>query len=174
MVISSDILLKGAEWKNGINSLSKIFTTRTNYSVFIISASIGIMYDKQIDSLSEDGEDPLYVPRNVLSQNRDELKFLYQTALITTSLVDFDEEKRLELAFGEENRDDIDPLKFLLKYANFGIIKLIDRIGVDDLESLENIKNFLTSTMEGTNFDIDSIDDELEDLKIAEEIDSSY
>ena len=65
MVISSDILLKGTAWKKGINELSKIFQKRTNYSIFVISASIGIMYDKQIESPAEDGEEPLYVPRNI-------------------------------------------------------------------------------------------------------------
>ena len=173
-MISSDILLKGESWKRGINNLNKIFATKTNYSIFIICTAIGIMYDAQIETPEEDGEEPLYVPRNVLSQHIDELNFLFQTAVLTTSLVQFDEDKRMELAFGEENKEELDRLKFMLKFANYGITKLLERIGIDELETLENIKNLLTSTMEGTNFDIDSIDSKLEELLIAEDVDSNY
>jgi len=166
MVISSDILLKGTAWKKGINELSKIFQKRTNYSIFVISASIGIMYDKQIESPAEDGEEPLYVPRNILFQNRDELDFLFQTAILTTNLENYNEEKRLELAFGEEKKEKYDRIKFLARFANFGINKLVEMIGIDELDTMENIKNFLASTMEGTNFEIDSIEEELEDYSV--------
>ena len=162
MVISSDILLKGIAWHKAINDLSRIFKTRTNYSIFIMCVSIGIMYDKQIETLDEYSEDPLYVPRNVLTQNREEMDFLFQTAILTTNVENFDEEKRLELAFGEEKKEEFDRIKFLVRFANFGITKLVDKIGIDDLDTMENIKNFLTSTIEGTNFEIDSIDDELD------------
>jgi len=39
-------------------------------------------------------------------------------------------------------------------------------IGIDELDTMENIKNFLASTMEGTNFEIDSIEEELEDYSV--------
>ncbi len=162
MVISSDILLKGTAWNKGINELSNIFKTRTNYSIFIMSVSIGIMYDKHIDAPVEDGDEPLYVPRTILNQNTEELDFLFQTAILTTNIVDVNEEKRLELAFGDENKEEFDRMKFLVKFANFGITKMVNKIGYDELDTMESIKNFLTSTMEGTNFEIDSIDDELE------------
>ena len=163
MVISSDVLLKGTAWKNGISNLSNIFKTKTNYSVFVMSISIGIMYDKQIEIPVEDGAEPLYVPRNVLTQNTEELDFLFQTAILTTDTVDIDEDRRMELAFGEEKKDELDRLKFLVKFANFGIIKMVEKIGIDELDTMENIKDFLTSTMEGTNFEIDSIDEKLEE-----------
>ncbi|OJV65158.1 MAG: hypothetical protein BGO41_00940 [Clostridiales bacterium 38-18] len=164
MVISSDILLKGKIWRNTVSALSNIFKTRTNYSIFVICSTIGIMYDKQIESFEENSEDPIYVPRNVISQYGDELDFIFQTAILTTELIDLNEEKRLELAFGEENKEEFDKVKFLIKYANFGITKLSEKIGIDELETIENIKIFLVSTVEGSNFEIDSIEDAIEEI----------
>ena len=69
MEITSDILLKGTAWNRAINELGSIFTTRTNYSIYMLSLSIGIMYDKRIENPEEAGEDVRSVPRNVINNN---------------------------------------------------------------------------------------------------------
>lgn len=46
MEITSDVMLRGTAWNAAIEGLSSIFTTRTNYSLFMLTASIGIMYDR--------------------------------------------------------------------------------------------------------------------------------
>ena len=54
MVIKSDILLKGAVWTETIEALKHIFTKTTNYSVFMLALSIGIMYDERLTFEKED------------------------------------------------------------------------------------------------------------------------
>ena len=164
MVISSDVQLKGTEWNKALTSLETIFRTRTNYSIFLLSATIGVMYDKQIITPKENGEDVSYVPRTVLHNHSEDLDFLFQTAIITTKTEDFSEETRLLLAFGDDKENDFEKMKFLVKFANFGVTKLNERLGNNTLETMENIKDFLASTMEGTNFEINSLSDEEIDI----------
>ena len=69
MEITTDIYLKGTAWNKAINSLGDIFATRTNYSLFMLSLAIGIMYDRRTNIPIENGEDVRTVPRNVLNNN---------------------------------------------------------------------------------------------------------
>lgn len=48
MELTRDIYLRGTAWATAVQSLSDIFRTRTNYSLFMLSLSLGIMYDKRI------------------------------------------------------------------------------------------------------------------------------
>ena len=82
-----------------------------------------------------------------------------QAAILTSQTIDFDEDKRLQLAFGD-NDDSFKKMEFLTEFANFGATKLAEKIGTSNLESMENIKNFLVSTLEGRNFDIDALSEE--------------
>jgi hypothetical protein len=77
---------------------------------------------------------------------------------------DFSEEQRLNLAFGEKS--EFNKMGFLLEFANFGATKLKELAGESVLESMENIKNFLFSTVEGRNLDIDGLSD---DILLADE-----
>ena len=69
MEITNDIQLKGTAWNKAISDLGDIFVTRTHYSLFMLSLSIGIMYDKRIEIPAENGEDVKTVPRNVLNNH---------------------------------------------------------------------------------------------------------
>lgn len=167
MDFRSDVVLKGAAWDNTIKDLGKIFNTRTNFSIYLLAMSIGIMYDQRIDKLDETEEsEPHNVPRTVLSsQNIDgRIDFMFQAAILTSQTIDFDEDKRLQLAFGDVD-DSFKKMEFLTEFANFGVTKLAEKIGTSNLESMENIKNFLVSTLEGRNFDIDAltVDDLIDD-----------
>lgn len=42
MEITNDIQLKGTAWNRAIHELGDIFATRTHYSLFMLSLSIGI------------------------------------------------------------------------------------------------------------------------------------
>ena len=156
MEITSDILLKGTAWNRAINELGGIFTTRTNYSIYMLSLSIGIMYDKRIEIPEEAGEDVRSVPRNVINNNDNgKLDFYYQAAILSTLTETLSEEERLELAFGEKT--DFNKIGFLTSFANFGVTKLAELIGSTELESMDKIKNFMVSTVEGRNFEIDAL-----------------
>lgn len=162
MDFRSDVILKGAAWDNTIKGLGKIFSKRTNFSIYLLAMSIGIMYDQRIEKLEETVEsEPHNVPRTVLtSQNMDgRIDFMFQAAILTSQTIDFDEDKRLQLAFGD-NEDTFKKMEFLTEFANFGATKLAEKVGTSELESMENIKNFLVSTLEGRNFDIDALSEE--------------
>ncbi len=172
MELTADVHLRGTAWDRAINDLGRIFKTRTNYSIYLLCMSIGIMYDQRIDKPVENGEDTHDVPRNVMqNQNNDfdKLDFMFQAAILTTLTENFSEEERLDLAFGDK-RTDFNKLNFLTEFANFGVTKLVELIGTNDLESMDNIKNFLAATMEGRNFDVDMLPDEL----IEEDVDVTF
>lgn len=161
MEITSDIPLKGTAWIEAIDKLSGIFATRTRYNLFILCAAIGIMYDKRIEKPSENGEEPSSVPRNVI-QNNDNGKFdlMFQAAVLSTRTLDLSEEQRLAIAFGDEK---IEPSKpgFLAEFANYGVTELVKHIGKTPIESMDSIRDFLVSTIEGRNFDIDTLPDDI-------------
>lgn len=168
MEITSDILLRGTDWNKAIDELSCIFTNKTHYSIFMLCLSIGIMYDKRIEKPIDNGEDTRSVPRNVIGNNDNgKLDFYFQASILSTCTENITEDQRLELAFGDKS--DFNKISYLVQFANYGVTELVKLIGITPLESMENIKNFLESTIEGRNLDIDSLPDDillLDDLNI--------
>lgn len=165
MEITTDISLRGTAWNTAIEKLGCIFKTRTNYMIYMLSLSIGIMYDKRVDRLSmDDSEDVRSVPRNVIRNNdQGKLDFMFQAAILSTTTEEFSEEERLELAFGDNSdvKSGFKKIDFLTQFANFGVTKLVEQIGDTPIESMEYIKNFLVSTVEGRNLEIDALPDDL-------------
>lgn len=163
--ITADIMLKGDVWERVITGLCPhIF--KTYYSVYLLCASIGIMYDKQELFEGADSDEVKTIPRTVLHNNSAELEILFQTAVLASQQVNFDEDTRLEIAFGSKKLDNLTSMQFLTRYANYGAVVLDDKVTEDLLETIENIKDFLASTVEGTNFDIDPLSDDMVDIEI--------
>ena len=129
--------------------------------IYMLSLSIGIMYDKREEKLPiEEGEEIRSVPRNVIRNNDNgKLDFIFQAAILSTTTEQFSEEERLDLAFGEKT--DFKKIEFLTQFANFGVTKLIEYIGDTPIESMENIKNFFALTVEGRNLEIDALPDDI-------------
>ena len=174
MEIKSDVNLKGDEWLKALKLLAPFFTqsSQPNYSIYAISMSIGIMYDKQSDVAGEETdeckENPKSVPRTVLYQHNFDLDFLFQSAILTSAQVTFTEDERMNLAFNEACDIPFDRMSFLTKFANFGVGKLLEQIADDPVETMQNIKKFLAAMVEGYNYEIDSIpedDFDLEDIE---------
>lgn len=160
MEITTDVYLRGTAWNRAIDGLSSIFKTRTHYMLYILSLTIGIMYDQRIEKPAEENEEVKSVPRNVIRNNDNgKLDFMFQAAILSTTTESFSEEERLDLAFGEKT--EFKRIDFLTQFANFGVTKLVELIGDTPLESMENIKNFLFSTVEGRNLDIDALPDDI-------------
>jgi len=160
MELTTDVSLRGTAWNTAIDNLSLIFRTRTHYSLYMLALAIGVMYDRRIERPEENGEDVRNVPRNVLQNNDNgKLDFIFQAAILSTTTEQFSEEERLDLAFGEKS--DFKKIDFLTQFANFGITKLVELLGNSSVETMDNIKNFLVSTVEGRNLDIDALPDEL-------------
>lgn len=165
MEITADVILKGETWDKVMTGLQPTIF-KTQYGVYALCVAIGIMYDKQCEQDTSEYEEQKYVPRTMLYKRKPELEILFQTAILTTDLVDFEEDKRLELAFGNKDKE-FNQMQFLTKYANYGATILVDKISEDPLETMENIKDFVTSTFEGTNFDVDPLQDD--DIIVNEE-----
>ena len=160
MEITTDVYLRGTAWNRAIDELSSIFKTRTHYMLYILSLTIGIMYDQRIEKPVEENEEVKSVPRNVIRNNDNgKLDCMFQAAILSTTTENFSEEERLDLAFGEKT--EFKRIDFLTQFANFGVTKLVELIGDTPLESMENIKNFLFSTVEGRNLDIDALPDDI-------------
>ena len=90
MEITSDVILKGAPWYQATERLSDIFATRTNYSLFMLSAAIGIMYDQRIAVMKRmTFQAPRYIARNVILTHDDgKLDIYFQSAILSTATVD--------------------------------------------------------------------------------------
>lgn len=165
MEITTDISLRGTAWNIAIEKLDEIFKTRTNYMIYMLALSFGIMYDKREDKLPlEDGEEVRSVPRNVIHNNdQGKLDFMFQAAILSTITENFTEEERLDLAFGEKNDEKIGfkKIEFLTQFANYGVTKLVELIEETPIESMESIKNFLVATVEGRNLEIDALPDDI-------------
>lgn len=166
MELTTDVSLRGTAWNQAIDTLAPIFKTRTNYSLYMLALTIGVMYDSRVEKPEENGEDIRNVPRNVLQNNDNgKLDFIFQAAILSTTTEQIAEEERLDLAFGEKT--EFKKLEFLTQFANFGIAKLVELIGDSTVETMDNIKNFLVQIVEGRNLDIDALPD---DLLLEEEI----
>lgn len=166
MEITTDIPLRGTAWSKAIDELSSIFKSRTHYMLYILSLTIGIMYDQRIEKPEENNEEVKTVPRNVIrNHDNGKMDFMFQAAILSTTTENLSEEARLDIAFGDKT--DFKRIDFLTQFANFGVTKLVELIGDSAIESMENIKNFLVSTVEGRNLDIDALPD---DILLMEEI----
>ena len=159
MELTKDVILRGTAWAKAADNLSGIFKTRPHYMLFMLSISIDIMYDKRIEKLEENGEDPKSIGRNVFVNNDNgKLDFMFQAAILSTTTQEFSEEERLDLAFGEKT--EFNKMGFLIEFANFGVTKLVELIADTPVETMENIKNFLVSSVEGRNLDVDGLPDD--------------
>ena len=161
MELTADIPLKGDAWNRALKELGGIFSTRTNYSLFLLCCAIGIMYDQRVEKPVETiATEDHSVPRNVVQNNDNgKLDLMLQAAILSTRTADYTEEERLEIAFGDSS--EFNKRDFLVQFANFGVTKLVEKIGITELETMENIKNFLCTSIEGRNFDIDGLPDEI-------------
>ena len=69
MELTTDVLLRGTAWNKAIDELAPIFRARPHYMLYMLSMSIGIMYDQRIQKPEENGEDVRSIPRNVFHNN---------------------------------------------------------------------------------------------------------
>ena len=174
MEITGDVILKGSNWRKALDAFAPFFpqSLQPNYSLYAISMAIGIMYDKQLDIAGEendaDKDNRASVPRTVLHPHNTDLDFLFQTAILTSKLVDFDDKDRMKLAFSPNCEIKFNKFDFLTKFANFGVGRLLEEASDDPIETMENVKKFIASSVEGYNYDINAITDDdlnVEDLQ---------
>ena len=63
------------------------------------------------------------------------------------------------MAFGEST--DFNKLGFLLEFANYGVTRLIEKVGVDSLQTMDQINEYLAAIVEGRDLDIDGLPDDV-------------
>ena len=159
----SDIPLKGQLWIDYIEKFRGSFF-ETQWALFALCISIGIMYDKQLEFEALDNQNTS-VPRSILNkmENRNLLEYMFQTAILTTKNVELDEKTRLSLAFGDEKDNDFNEYLFLTKFANYGLKVIDEQIGdcSNDIEIMEILMSFLNNTYENgvqPEIDLNDID----------------
>lgn len=169
MEIKSDIIFKGSTWSRVDRGYRKKFFD-TQWGIFKICLSIGILYDAQLeDETDENEEDGLNIPRSMFNRNSAEMQFFFQAAILSSNCVDLSEKDRLFLAFSEEipedelEGEDADILKrgvsdaalkfnkieFLRKFANYGATKLNACLSANDSETMEDLMEFLNLSYKG-------------------------
>ena len=131
MEITTDVTLKGSNWRKALDLFAPFFpqSLQPNYSIFAISISIGIMYDKQLDiageETPEEKDNRPSVPRTVLHPHNTELDFLSKYA-------NFGVEKLLEHG-SDEPIEAMQKIKSFLASMVEGYNYEIDSISEDDL-----------------------------------------
>ena len=166
-----DMTLTGGVWRNIRNNYLDTFF-ETQWDIFMLAAAIGILYDRQAtagelgEDKKPDGQAPINVGRGMLSQNHSKISYLFQTAILTSNCTNFSNKDRLYLAFSEDiSQDDLEPgeleeltegiskdalefdkLQFLVRFANYGAIKLDEQIAKTPRETMENLSTFLTDS----------------------------
>lgn len=184
MELRSDITLYGNDWQRAEEGLhNRLF--RSQWGIFKLCLTVGILYDKQLDDIVEkDMPASMNIPRTMFNRNSRDMQVCFQAAILTSKCVDLSEEDRMYLAFSEDiseeelGEDDADILKkgvseealsfdrggFLRKFANYGVTKIADCITDNDIETMENISDFINDSISGKT-------DEMKQLLSVDEID---
>lgn len=137
MQLSSDFFLCHPLWEKADAELvHSLGLYGRLIDVFVIACAIGIQEDKII--LKKDIDEPLEnektIGRNTyLSAGNadlgDVLNFMLQNAIINTSHLDWDSEKRLEAALNPDCViEKFRPTEFLVSFANYGIVQIFEHV----------------------------------------------
>ena len=174
MNLSGDIILRNNLWNDAEEKLCNNLIFERMVDLFVVCCSIGIKDDKILDNDITDDDKPKSIGRNTyLVKNEDLtniLTFLFQNAVLNSKHLDFDNETRLRLAFDPDFPDSkskiqFSPTNFLVKFASYGLNKILEAQNVNDLTFISNIKNCIDEYMENDYSDIIAeIDKEIEEF----------
>lgn len=193
MEIKSDIICKGTAWYKvgqgyGYNEKPKFFNTF--WASFKLCMAIGILYDKQLNDVEGEDEEKMTVPRTMFNRYDEEMKFFFQSAILSSTCVDFSEKDRLYLAFSEDVTEEemqgddyallirgiseealnFDRVLFLKKFANYGATRLAEQLSEIDSETMENLATFLIDSYNGESDElikmkeVEDLDDDIENI----------
>lgn len=152
--ISSDIVFKGDKWQAIENKLEPFLPkeTQPHFVIFKLCVAMGIMYDQQSEVVN-DGDFVFNVPRTIMQREISDLDFLFQSAVVSSKLINYSIEDRLDLAFNTESKIEFDKIGFLKKFASFGIDKWLGIINSvttsNTTELMDKINTFVESAKNG-------------------------
>lgn len=194
MEIKSDIICRGSAWYKvgngyGYNEKPKFFNTF--WAAFKLCIAVGILYDKQLDDVTEyEEEEKMTVPRSMFNRYDEEMKFFFQSAILSSNCINLSEKDRLYLAFSEDVLEDelegddyevltkgvseealkFDRVMFLKKFANYGAQKLVEQLSDIDSETMDNLAAFLIDSYNGDTEEllqmkeVEELEDDMEDV----------
>ena len=150
MDITTDVILSGNDWDYVIDDFKGKFF-ETQWQIFVLCAAIGIKDDKVITQKSNSKESRNYIPRTVLLRpdNNNLLDLMFQSAILTSKQISLDENKRLELAFDEnETTEKFNKIGFIVEFANYGVKKIRECISEsnNDIETMSLLKDYLENS----------------------------
>ena len=155
MILSTDLNLYYPLWEKADNELcnKKVYGIFGRLiDLFIVACAIGIKEDKTADAGNTPLESPKTIGRNTYQSGINEdlsalLEFMLQNAILNSKTIDFDDEKRIRLAFDPEYQDKkFSPASFLIGFANYGLSKIYDSIkGTTSLVIIAEIYDLLDS-----------------------------
>lgn len=171
MELKSNLICKGKIWYE----LNKILVNdkqifETFWQVFKISLAIGILYDKQeIDLENYEPDDKVELPRQMFNREISQMDMFFQSAILTSNCINFNEKDRLYLAFSANLSDDevtkeereelkkgvsqdafeFNQIAFLKQFANYGSRKIYSLLSENDGELLSNFMEFFDDSYKG-------------------------
>ena len=152
MVLSGDIILRHSLWNDAEEKLCSNLIFERMVDLFIVACTIGIKEDKVLENDINDDEKVKSIGRSTYLMKNEDLTtiitFLYQNAVLNSKLIDYDNETRLRLAFDPDFPDSkskiqFSPTNFLVKFANYGLSKLLETQNTSDLSFISGIKELL-------------------------------
>ena len=150
MNVTGDIILRHTLWTDAEDSLCKGFIFERLVDLFVVACAIGIKEDKYIENNMQDDDKPKSIGRNTYLVKNEDLTtiitFLFQNAVLNSKTVSFDNDTRLRIAFDpdfpdERSKIQFSPTNFLVKFANYGVSKILEWKSDSDIEYIDRIKN---------------------------------
>ena len=149
MILNADLILYNPLWERADNELCNkkaygIFNRLID--LFVIACAIGIKEDKVADAGETPLENPKSIGRNTYQSSLNEdlysiLEFMLQNAILNSKTIDFDDEKRIKMAFDPEYQEKkFSPSNFLVGFANYGLQQIYSAInGTSSLIIIEEV-----------------------------------
>lgn len=137
MQLNSNFLLYHPLWEKADTDLvHSLGLYRRLIDVFVIACAIGIQEDKIIPA--KDITEPLENAKEINKSTYqsasnadldDVLNFMFQNAIINTSHLDWDSDKRLKVALDPDCViEKFRPTEFLISFANYGIVQIFQHV----------------------------------------------
>lgn len=156
MIVTGDFILKGTVWlqlRDNLIIKNEIF--KNNVDIFIIACSIGIAADetKEIDE-----ETAYTIARDTYQMEQDRYEIfnsMFRNAILTSKKIQISTEERMKIAFDSDfEAKDLSVTSFLIKFANYGAMKMIEVCSDHDLQTADKLIDMISEYSENNYKDL--------------------
>ena len=156
MDLNSDLVLYHPLWEQADNELcnnNELGIFNRLIDIYVLACAIGIKEDKTINDIENPLPTPKTIGRNTHRENEDIrniLDFMLQNAIINSTMIDYDIDERLKLAFNPDHTiKKFHPANFLNGFANYGLTKIYEHIETkSSLVALDELYKYFDSLTE--------------------------